>query len=1017
MGRPVWITKAGDLGVIAERQFYNLRFDVRDPDNGALTFSIVGGSLPSGLSLKDDGFIEGIPTVRKVFLRGVPTDVAEDVVNTFSVRCRTTTGHVSDRTFTLTVSGQDMPIITTTTAALGVYFDGTYFEYQLEAIDLDDDILSWAISTGELPNGLTLNPETGLISGYINLYLDADYGLAGWVKTEWDVTPWDFRAQSVSKNFQFTVSVTDGKDYALQQYRIFIASKDGMTADSDLITADAAEPYTCDLDNRRNPVLITTGDDIDIILHDNYFAYKFDGIDFDGDFIDYELISGSVPGLSLDPSTGWFYGYIPTQSYLERSYSISVRVVKRDSPTVHKSETRVFTFTIVGNLGKFIQWQSSTLLGEIDNGDVSEFQIIATNGLGRTLYYRLANNLLSGTPDPVVYEFTGNGTTTQFVVDTSHNFIESATTVTVDGIAKERDIDWTWAYPDTPGDQQFYINFVTPPAFGAAIAVSIDVGFVDTETISTEYKTGRLPQGLTLLPSGLISGRVSFNQFSFDGGTTTFDVVPRRTSSVTTPTTFDTIYNFTVEAYDLEGDISTYKQFSIIVNNVNPVPYDNMYVTALLESADRTVWRNLINDASLISADNVYRADDPYFGISESIRMLVAYGVYPDTAENVQAAVLRNHYNKRVQLGQIKTARALDASGNVKYEVVYVEISDNMETSEGASTGKSISLGNVSIAGGYDPVIYPNSFFNMSDEIYQNLSQVNKTAIPDWMSSRQEDGRILGLTKGAVICYAKPGKSAAIAFNITKSNYKIANFDIILDRYIWDNNLSEYYDTEVDAFIGSSETTFDRYASGAIYPLVAQVNYAVNIPFSKINGKSVDYVSSIGLDGVTYGYETGQTIIFVKQEQYDTLTDEEAWTNYTKPFDSVGFDSGIFDESYVIQGYDGGVSTNERVAVYVMTIFNNIITLEKQLDVSDNDRIDVLRGGLLNGSIAFYMNPAINIVAGETVPTFAKLEDILEGVETTFDQNGTRFFARKDVYMIPDENDAYIKWPQTDVFK
>ena len=1016
MGRPVWVTKAGDLGVIAERQFYNLRFDVIDPDDGALTYSVVGGSLPSGLSLKDDGFIEGIPTVRKVFIRGVPTDVAEDVVNTFCVRVQTETGDVSDRTFTLTVSGQDAPVITTDTERLGTYFDGDYFEFQLVAVDLDDDVLTWNVSNGSLPNGLTLDPSTGLISGYINLVLDTDYGQSGWFNTDWDVTPWDFRTQSVNKNYQFTISVTDGKDFALQNYRIFIVSKDGMTADNNIITADAGSPYTADLDSKRNPALLTTGEDLGVILHDNYFAYKFDGVDFDGDVIEYQIVSGSVPGLTLDSSTGWFYGQLPAQALLEISYSISVRVVKRDWPTTYVSDTRTITFTIVGDIGKFVQWETDTNLGTITNGSVSEFYVRATNGLGRTLYYRLADNYLSGTVKPATYEFTGDGSTTEFVIDTTVNPIAYNTTVTVDGVEQEVGVDWTWDYPDTSADQQFYIIFTTPPADTKEIVITvtdIDYGGVDSTTSSVQ-SAGRLPQGLTLLSNGLISGRASFNGFTIDGATTTFDVLERRTTSTTTPTTFDNVSTFVVEVYDLEGDISTFKTFKIQTELTNSVPYDNMYAVAMLPREDRLVWRDMINDANIIPSANIYRANDPYFGISTDIRLLVAAGVYPDTAENVQAAVAKNHYNKRIQLGDIKTARALDSSGNVKYEVVYVEISDDRATADGVSSSRSLNLGNVSISGGFDPIIYPNSFFNMRQEIYDNLTQVNPLAIPDWMSSKQADGRILGLINAAVICYTEPGKALETAFKISRSNYAISEFDAVLDRYVWDNNLTEYYDTTLGSFVGSAETTFDKFVTITPYPLVDTVNYAVSIPFSEINGRTLDHVVSLGLDGITAGIASGQKLIFVKQEDYSTLSDDEAWTRYTTPFDESGFDSVSFDEATIIQGYDGS-SVNERVAVYTISITSNIVTLTKTLDVVDNDRIDILRGGVAYGGQSLYLNPSI--LDGNTVPTFSKMEDITEGSQTSFDNNGTRFFAYKDVYAGPDDNDAYIKWPQVGVFE
>ena len=92
MAKPVWQTPEGDLGIIAERQFYNLRFDVLDSDqplNPTLTYTVTAGELPRGLSLKDDGFIEGTPTKNKVFVRGVPLDVGQNETSRFAVRVAT----------------------------------------------------------------------------------------------------------------------------------------------------------------------------------------------------------------------------------------------------------------------------------------------------------------------------------------------------------------------------------------------------------------------------------------------------------------------------------------------------------------------------------------------------------------------------------------------------------------------------------------------------------------------------------------------------------------------------------------------------------------------------------------------------------------------------------------------------------------------------------------------------------------------------------------------------------------
>ena len=1026
MARPVWITKAGDLGIIAERQFYNLRFDVYDADGGALTYSIVGGNLPAGLSLKDDGFIEGIPTVRKVFIRGVPVDVVEDVVSRFAVRVRTTTGHIADRTFTITVSGQDAPVITSVQQDLGTYFDGTYFTYQFTATDLDNDNLTWELNNGTIPNGLTLDSSTGILSGFIDVAVNENYGDPGWVDSQWDEFPWDFGNKGVNKNFQFTLSVTDGKDYALMTYKIFIFSKDLMTADMSVVTADADNIITADTTNKRMPVLLTLPQDLGIILHDNYFAYKFEGKDFDGDTILYQLFAGDEsgfdllgvgfdevpfdqgalirpPGLSLDEDTGWLYGYIPPQALLEQEYQIGIRVVKKDYPETYRSRLQIFTFTIVGDLGKYVQWTTPASLGSISNGDVSEFYVEATNGLGRQLYYRLADDHGSGVLAWSDYGFTGDGSTTTF------NLGFDIRKYPIQVMVEDTLLD-----PSEYTVIQTFVELDSPPDIAVPINISIKKGDVDTTT-NEVYSGGKLPQGLRLLPDGLISGKVSFNGFTIDGGSTTFDVIERRTSSAKAPTTFDTVYYFTVEVYDSEGDINTFKTFNIIVNLDNAVPYDNLYAEALLNKNDRSLLTELVNDATIINPDYVYRLNDPNFGITDQIKLLVASGIYPASAEDMQAAVTRNHFNKRIQLGDIKTARALNSDGTVRYEVVYAEVSDDKQTPTGESTAESTSLGNVYISGGFDPVIYPNSFINMRNVVYEEITQVNKNALPDWMSSKQEDGTIPGLINAVVLAYTKPGYSKTVAYNIATADSGLDRFDIVLDRYIWDNNMSENYNLTTESFTASAETTFDKFANGSKFQLAATVDFAVETPFSMIHGLPISEVAFLGqVDGITSApFLLNKTIIFAKQENYPIPLDD-AWTEYTSLFAEDAFDSGGFDEARLVPGYYD--LQNERAGVWKITVdTSNVIRLVLQQLIDTEDRVDINIGGQKYGGTQLFLDPSVKV--GNSVPEYTKLEDVVEGEQTTFDSNGTKFFSYKDVYAVPDENDTYIKWPQLGVFQ
>ena len=113
MGKPVWTTAAGNLGTIEEGIFYELDLVANDPDGGDLTYIIIAGYMPPGLVLNENsGTIDGRPKI-SYEIRGVPSIVDQDVSSTFCCRVTSTTGQISDRTFSITVTGQDAPTIKT----------------------------------------------------------------------------------------------------------------------------------------------------------------------------------------------------------------------------------------------------------------------------------------------------------------------------------------------------------------------------------------------------------------------------------------------------------------------------------------------------------------------------------------------------------------------------------------------------------------------------------------------------------------------------------------------------------------------------------------------------------------------------------------------------------------------------------------------------------------------------------------------------------------------------------------
>jgi hypothetical protein len=130
-------------------------------------------------------------------------------------------------------------------------------------------------------------------------------------------------------------------------------------------------------------------------------------------------------------------------------------------------------------------------------------------------------------------------------------------------------------------------------------------------------------------------------------------------------------------------------------------------------------------------------------------------------------------------LGSIETAQALDANGNVIYEVVYSRIIDNLVNAAGASVAKIVNLpySIIDPADGSTTLtqVYPNSLTNMRNQVIDVVGQISNK-LPLWMTSKQPNGTVLGFTPSWVICYSKPGKSKQIAYYIQEYFAKNLNY-------------------------------------------------------------------------------------------------------------------------------------------------------------------------------------------------------------------------------------------------
>jgi hypothetical protein len=904
-----------------------------------IEFELLAGRLPPGIQLSPFGTIDGRPA-EEINLLGTPAAVNRDRDFVFTVRAKTVGGDVrliTDRTFKLTVTGNKPPTIITgltgePPVSLGSYYDGLELEIQLEAEDLDFDPLTWSIIEGSLPPGVTLS-TSGILTGvpvpYVNLPDDAT---TGWDKARWEKYPWQFSTRSENIDYAFTVQVSDGKSSDSRRFSITVLSTDAVTADNVFYTVDLPEP-TADISSRRVPIITTkTLGDFSAYTSDNYFSYKIDAVDWDGDKFLFSIplddsTESLPPGLDINPLTGWITGYIPVQVDSSKVYTFTVKCYKEGAPEYY--DLQEYTMTVLGSESLDITWLTPQDIGIIRSGDVSQLSIEARSATGKNLTYTLKNG-------------------------------------------------------------------------------------------------SKLPQGMILLNDGLLSGRPSFQSWSLDRGTTTFDKDLSAKGFVVGTTSFDATFTFTVIAATGDGSSAAERTFTLLLNVDPVVPYENLYLRCLPEKAARDKFASIIENTDIFIPTDIYRRNDPYWGKNRTINVLAAYGINVSTAEEYIDAMQNRHYDKTLYFGDYGVAVAKDSNDNIMYEVIYVKMIEETRAYKNGvkqNPPESTIDFKTRVAGWENPtrddvsIVYPNDSQLMRRDISDNVGSSNSLALPEWMRSVQRDGTVLNFVTYAPLAYVKPGQGEKVLFRLKRAASTgeipdITDIPFRADRYVLDSTLSIHYDAENDKFFDSQYTTFDVepvYAN----PPVATVDFAVDIPFNYVNGMTAQEIQNMGgLDGITTAYD-GLTLVFATQEFYDP----DLYPRADEPENGWRYeDSTLVPSSDISQ--DGSTTYNPRQAIWEISVgAGDVLSLTLVQEVNVGDIVEVKFGSRYGGN-QLYLDP--NTVSSPYTEEYYTIIDdpvvVEEGDPTTFDQGTTRFRNNVDIYEQPDTGDKYLKFPKTGVF-
>lgn len=1051
---PKWITPSKNLGSYPESEYFE--YQLVAEGTAPLTYKLISGTLPPGMYIDRDGLIKGVPIITDA---GFST---ARLTSNFTVRVTNGSGKIADRAFSISINGLVPPSIVPDGGHLGTYFDGTYLDIQLVAVDPNPEIpLVWRFDSGELPIGTTLTPD-GKLQGYLFQYTaPGSKGSNVWDRLKWDEYLWDYSDTPENHVYEFVVSVWDGLHEDKAKYTITVISKSSFTADNTFLTADIGN-IGVDIDTRHLPIIVNESSVLPETRQLSEYAFKFEAFDFDYDAVYYQLYTGgqglydgdpfdiisydqgdlSLPGgLTLDPETGWLTGNVGPQIEDEKTYTFKVYAVKRYYPSFI-GPARTFTLKVLGAVDNYISWITPENLGFIENGIPSRLQIQATSPTGQLVQFRIKPGTRSRLPQGIQFQSV-----------------------------------YFWD-EDTFGYDKDEIVIYQTQYYRAIREIREQLKYPDLNPDLWEL----LPY--SAVQAGLLTGRPTISKFSLDRGTTRID---------NGTTVWDNTYTFTVEAYTLNNSTRSQRTFTVRIINRNEKPFENLYLKALVSKEERQLFNSIIENTNLFPNELIYRINDPWFGKAKNIKFLFLPGVDTTVIDEYIEALGHNHYNKYIEMGDIKSAVAVDEFRRPIYEVVYVEVKDTLSENR-KNPKQSTDLSKININPWYDNegtpyrILEPNGFNNMRTAVVQPLGFSNQGALPEWMTSVQPNGRVLGFVNAVVLAYTIPGASKLIAYRLKNNGITFKNLNFIVDRYLLDNILTKYYDIENDRYVESQLTTFDRIPSvSSLYNEAGSVSYALTVPFETINNRYKSEIEIAGSMSGAINFTPGELVVFAKQESYSGYTGQDDGWIITEPFDSFSYDELTFNETEIIPGYyeniasqftrkaaqaaaagDVSITLNSIVnispgfrvesssinrAAYVVDVVGSTITLDRPIDapilvnneltfssklnkrggiweidinpvttqvtlkfvkeVFPNEWVQVNKGKNFLDSKILY-DAAIK--PGKTQPEYSAFISY-NNAETIFDGGATRFYNNRDQYSVPEQEDKYLKFPKLGVFK
>ena len=767
------------------------------------------------------------------------------------------------------------PVWTTTAGKIATIDEQASFSLQLEANTSDSTAITYSVIAGSLPAGMQVSTD-GLLTG----------------------TPAEVAKRTL---YTFVVRATAGTAITDRTFTLDVKGEDApaFTTVAGQLNRPLSTVYTSDSSSTCDSILTTADVTGNVtVLDGSFIEYDIVATDSDtaaGQNLVYEVVQGSLPPgvtmttggkisgvvrLAIDESYGPQGGYdfdpFPDYSALTPSdggsptnlrniydrtvvsksksvnydfivrvtdgvsstdrnfnifvYSADYWVVSNSNVTIDQTLVGTSFLTMDAHTGRPPVFITDADLGTFrhDNNvliriDVSDFDPLQAN-----LEYSITSGSLpTGLSIDINSGEIHGSLARQSAVEVDHTFTIRANRVVATGLNTFSERTFTMK---VVGEIDIGIAFITPTVIGTLKADIPSTLSIEAESdaanrvLQYSVTSGSLPTGISLSTDGHLIGAIDPNDF----------------------TDSTRAYTFTVTVSDQYQSSATSKQFTLNIDiPYTTIEYGNMtgHATSFI---DQNIFYNIAQDPDINSPEYIYRPEDSNFGMKIKPDMLMLSGLEAQTLTAFQTQMEQNHAPKTLYFGDLKTAVAKDGT-TIKYEVVYIEIKDQLENSSGLAVSSSITLRDAvakpilgprassmnatadyinyevttdsglafSTSGskvrfanqlsadlGFIETLYPNAVANMRSRM-KSLGHKEWDYLPLWMKTTQSgDLAPLGFVKAVPICYCKPGTSELVKKRIADGGYNFKNISFIIDRYVVSKSK-----VATETFTGDGSTT------------------------------------------------------------------------------------------------------------------------------------------------------------------------------------------------------------------